>query len=436
MHELALTLAYLDQGHQARELVAEVQKTFSHPNFCVRIDQDFLHRRFANPVHETNPVNELILGTTIRGTSLLTGSVSPKLLHSPERATLQLNLLADFSSNNRGYNRSVVVRTTGNADVFASESVALLDSGLMPLGDAYSDADLRTQIHGIYHKLKIVRKIAAKQAAKQKPLADAIGESRLENRLRRQFHEQLGERLQEANQRLEMAGREELARLGISKPQRTSWSTTDTLGLNWLVRKGVQLAADAPCPWGSNADGFTVQVHQSLLGNLLDPVLGGRVIRSQDMEGYTAQFGELVRGVPRKEEDGPWSITLSGFQPVELELDDSRVRFRIRTERLDREGQALDQSAVIEANYQVLVEGKTVRLQRDGDINVAFSGRLRTGVQSVTLRTFLKNKFEQLFREQLPDKPVNWTERLPSQFQDLQLSAVDIDDGWMQVRMK
>lgn len=432
-HELAQTISFLQHSNQSTELVNAYRNAYSTSNARVLIGSDFVERRFSRPVHEQTPVRELILGTTIRGQSQLTGVVSPRLIDNPSQATLRLHLMADFNSSNRGYNRSVVLNTQSDARIQAAESIALSDSGLISLGDTTADADLTTRITGIQHQLKIVRKIAAKQAAKKKPQADSISESRLENRLVRQFHEQLASQLAEANQRLNSAGRTELARLGIAKPQRSSWSTRDCMSLDWKVQTDAQLAAPGPCPIPHTTQGMTVQIHQSLIGNLLDPVLAGRVLRSEDMDGYIAQFGEAAKRIPRKQDDGPWSITMQGFQPVEMQLDDSMIRFRIRTSRLDREDQSLDQPAIIDAAYRVEIVDGRIQLHREGDVNVNFSGTQQKGVRSVTLRTFLKNKFEQLFRPELLDKPLDWSENLPPQFKDLRLASLSIDDGWMQV---
>jgi hypothetical protein len=436
MHELAQTVAYLHSSNQAPELVTSLRSQYANPNVRVLLGRDFVEHRLARPVDEQNPVNELILGTTVRGQSQLTGTVSPKLLDSPSRAALRLQLSADFSSLGRGFNRSVVLNTQSSANVTAAESIALSESGLISLGDTLADADLRTRINSIEHNLRIVRKIAAKQAAKQKPLADSISRSRLENRLRRQFHEQLSTQLSSVNGRLDSAGQPELMRLGISKPSRSSWSSPDCMAVLWNVRSGVQLASAGSCPLPAELTGINIQIHQSAVGNLLDPVLAGRVLRSQDMDSYIAQFGEAAKRIPRRQEDGPWSITMNGFQPVEILLDDSLIRIRIRTTKLDREDQSLTQPATIDAAYRVEIADGAIQLHRVGDVNVEFSGKQQTGVRSVTLRTFLKNKFEQLFREQLLDTPLVWSDRLPEQFRDLRLASLAIDDGWMQLHLK
>lgn len=436
IHDLAQTLAFLQQGNQAPELVSTVRNHFSSPNVRVQLSSDFLQRHLSRPVHESNPVNELILGTTIVGQSVLSGTITPQLLHGPSNATLRLNLMADFASSNQGYNRSVVLQTQGSANIAASESIALTESGLVAIGDTGVDADLRSVINSIQHRLRIVRKIAAKQAAKQKPQADAIGEARLEHRIRTQFHQQLETQLAEANARLGSSGEPVLSRLGVPRPTRNSWSTPQQLAVQWNVRSGVQLAADGPCPIPQPADSVCLQLHQSFVGNLLDPILSGRVLRSSDMDQYIAQFGDLASNIPRKEEEGPWAITMDSFQPVEVHLDDSLIRFRIRTLRLEGPDQPLEQSALIEAAYRVQLEDGSVQLHREGDINVEFLGKQQRGGRASALRTLLRSKFEQLFRPQLFDAPLQWSDKLPELLKDLKLASLAIDDGWMQITLK
>ncbi|MBU6387362.1 MAG: hypothetical protein KGS49_15580 [Planctomycetes bacterium] len=237
IHDLAQVVTYMKQANQSPELVSSVLGKYSQPNIRAIVSDDFLRKSFSRPVDQANPVNEVILGTTIIGQSILCGNVSPVLLDNPNQATLRLLMNADFASQNKGYNRGVVLNTSGSADVVACETLTLSDSGLQALGDTYADAQLSTNIQSIEHRMKIVRKIAAKQASKKKPQADAIGEARMENRIRTQFHQQLTEQLSDANRRLREAMESPvISRLGIAKPNRNSWSLSDQLGLQWKVQ--------------------------------------------------------------------------------------------------------------------------------------------------------------------------------------------------------
>ena len=183
--------------------------------------------------------------------------------------------------------------------------------------------------------------------------------------------------------------------------------------------------------------GITVQLHESVVTNLLDPVLAGRILRSSELDSMAVQFGDtLGKGLAKQKDEEPWAITMANYHPVEIQLDDSLVTFRIRTNKLDRGDQALDQPASIEASYKIVLADGALQLERQGEVKIDFSGKQQRGVRAVTLRSFLKKKFEDVFKQQLLDEPIRITDRLPSDLQDLNLSSVQIENGWIQAHIR
>ena len=430
-------ISNLSQANQAKELMQIVRGNYSRANLRVLVSNQFVCEKFSKPVNESNPVNEVILGTQLYGRSQLQGFVSPRLLDSSSNAALRLNLNAHFASQNVGYNRSVKLHTQGFGDIAASETLALTDSGLVALGDTSVDANLASQIDDIEAKLRIVRKIASKQAAKSKPQADAIAEGRLENRVRDQFHSQISSQISTANEKIRTPEMPILKRLGLDRPNRVTWSSSQYLALLWNVQQGVQLTAPTSCPLVVEPSGITVQIHESVVSNLSDPVLGGRVLRSAEFPAIAAQFEELNRGKPLLKDDGEiWSIELDKFSPVELQLDNGLVTFRIRTERLDKGDQVLEQPASIEASYLPVVTNGLLQLVRQGEIRIDFSAKSQKGLKAVTLRSFLKNRFDQVFKETLFDQPVSLTDKLTEELRGLQLASIQVDDGWLQAHLR
>ena len=433
--EVGQSVAYLIQGNQAGNLVQSVRGIFSKANARVLISSEFLCKRFSRPVNEANPVNEVILGTQLFGQSLLQGYVTPQLLDSSARAALRLNLNGSFSSQNIGYNRSVKLHTQGSGNVTASETIALTDIGLVPQNDTCSDANLASQIDDIEAKLKIVRKIASNQAAKQKPEADSIAEGRLENRIRTQFHEKLTRQIAEANEKIKAPELPALARLGLDRPTRTTWSSPQYLALLWKLQGQSQLAAPASCPLVVESSGVTVQLHHSVVTNLLDPVLAGRIIKNTDVDSISTQFGgTLGKGRPLQEDEKPWAITMSPFHPVEIELDDSIIKFRIRTSRLDSGDQVLKTGASVEAAYKILLSDGAIQFERQDDVKIVLAEQ--RGARPATIRRLLKKIFDDVFKQQLLDQPVRVTDRLPNELKDLSLVSISIDDGWIQAHLR
>ena len=435
--EIGQSVLFLTQANQASDLVNAIRGRYARANARVLISSEFVNKRFAKPVNEANPVDEVILGTQIYGQSWLQGSVTPQLLNSNTHAALRLNLNGSFSSQSIGYNRSVKLHTVGSANVAASETIALTDGGLVPLNDTTTDAALASQINDIEARMRIVRKIATKQAAKQKPEADAIAEGRLENRIRTQFHERLSDQIAEANQKIKTPDLPALKRLGLDRPGRTTWSSTQYLALLWKLQGQTQLGAPASCPLVVDPSGITVQLHESAVSNLLDPVMAGRLLKSTDLDTMASQFGDVLgTGLANQKESEPWAVTMAAFHPVEIQLDDSLVTFRIRTLKLDRNGQALEQPAAIEATYKIVLIDGAIQLERQGNVKISFSGRQQQGSKAVMLRSFLKKKFEEVFKENLLDQPVRVTDRLPSELQGLTLSSIQVDDGWIQAHVR
>ncbi len=431
--EIGLVTSILAQSKQSPDLLQNVRSQFSRPNIRVLVSSDFVQRQFSRPVAQPTPVRETILGTQILGQSCLFGQAIPVFIDNPKNASIRFLLAAQMSSNSIGYNRGVKIYTTGTANVSVSESVLLTDNGLILNNDMSVSAPLNTTITGIDHKLRIVEKFASKRAAKQKPLADSIAQGRLDNRLGSGFHEQLSEQIQQANTRIREPNLPTFARLGLVKPKRTSWSSSQFLSLLWKQQDVDQLAAPGSCPLVVTPHGITLQIHQSAIMNALDPILSGRIIHHYNLDDIAEQLGQAPSDELKKEATGEaWSIDMAGYHPIEVEFDDQLVKFRIRTTKLDRGDQALEQPATIEAAYRIELTDGTIQLHRQGDVKIDFAGKAQRGLRAVTLRSFLKNKFDGVFKPELLEKPIRLSDRIPANLPKLNIIEIQVDDGWIQ----
>ncbi len=434
--EIGLTLAYLMETNQASPLVQAIHIDFAQSNVRAVVSESFLQRRLSRPVAEPNPVDEVILGTRMIGDSWVHGQVTPRLVPHPTEARVCLQLAADFTSRSVGHNRSVRVLTTGHSPVLAEQLVALRAGGLEQISSPGVQVQLSSQLLGIDHPRKIVRRIASRAAEKRQPQSNAIAQERLRNRLIKQFDEQVGARLAETAQNL---GRERLSvfeRLGLTAPVRSSWTSREQLSLNWRVGGPAQLLAPAPPKLAADSSGVSVQVHQTALINMIDPVLGGRQIESYQLGQFAKQFGPLeLEGLQAEADGEPWSVWMAPFHPFEVAFDNDRIEFQIRTLRLERGDQMLDDPATINAVYQpVLVDGQ-LQLRREGDLQVRFQ-RPRGGVRASTLRNFLAKKFEGIFKEELLDKPFSLAGMIPDAPSDLKITDVRTEGGWLQLSVR
>ena len=82
-----------------------------------------------------------------------------------------------------------------------------------------------------------------------------------------------------------------------------------------------------------------------------------------------------------------------------------------------------------------MIDG-AIQLDRQGEVKIDFTGKQQRGVRAASLRNLLKKQFADVFKEQLLDTPLRVTDRLPSELQGLQLTSVQVDDGWIQAHLR
>ncbi len=436
--QVGIVANYLHESQQVPWAVSEMRGQFSVPNIQISARESLLNRILYRTVAEPNPVQECILGTRILGQACLSGFVSADVVPMNAGVSLRLNMSATLTSQNKGYNRGVVLNTTGYSPVQASKQIFITPNGVSS-APATVATNLQSQINSIEHRLRIVRRIAKKKAAEQKPQADAIAEGRMQTKIQSQYDQQVNAQLAEASTQLttmQQTQRPEVKRVGLTRPTLAVYSTDSTVNGNLVQAASHQLSANRNCllpiPMSSEV---LVRAHQSAFINALDTVLGGRTIRSQNLDDYAHQIlGEVPAEVSKEANGEEWSITLALFHPVELDFDGGRVKIILKISQMTRGEQVLADPAIITATYLPSFYDGVLTLTREGPVTIDFTRESR-GVRVVTLRSFLKSKFETTFKEQFVTKRIDLNGRFPRAPQ-LTIDSMNLDDGWLQVGLK
>lgn len=432
---VGLVATYLHESQQVPWAVSQMREKFNVPNVQIYVRESFVNHMLGRPIARPSPVNECILGTRVLGRACLRGGVAVDLLPRTDGVCLVLNMSATMSSNNTGYNRGVVLHSTGTSPVLASKQVLMTPTGISSFPSTVSTS-LRTQINSIDHRLRLVRRIARKKAAEQKPQADAIAEGRLRNRIRSQYDEQVDQQLGEANVRitsLQRKPRPEVLRLGIPRPRWAVYSTNDSAAGNVTQAASFQLSASRPSQIERPDDsGIVVQAHQSVAVNTLGVVLGGRTIRSADLDDFAQQFlGRVPEGIQAEADGEAWSISMASFHPIELEFDQNQVTFTLRISKMTRGDQTLADPAIISATYVPSCDQNVLTLTRQGEVSINFA-RISRGLRAVTLRSFLKAKFDDVFKQEIVTEEIDLTAQMPNA-PELEINSIQMADGWLQV---
>ena len=442
MNEAVSVVAlYLEQSNQAPSSLSEIRAKYSQPNVQAYVRESFITRMLARPVAQPTAVNECLLGTRVVGAASLNGSVTADLMPSQNGISLCLNLNANMATNSTGYNRGVVLRSTGSSPIHAAKQIFLTPSGISSTRASVA-TNLQTQINSIEHRSRIVRRIAKRKAAETQPQANVIAEGRLQTRVQSQFDQQVESQLSQSRVQLasfqqRAQSRPELARVGLPMPTYSYNSSSSAVHAIATERTAAQLSAPRPSPLPQSSTGqIFIDAHESLVMNAVDVFLSGRTIRNTELDDLVTQVGAKVTPELEKEATGePWSITFASVHPVLIEMNDGLVTISLRISKMTRGEQVLNQDTIVTATYRPSINSGYLRMDREGEMEIEFIGR--GGLGSVSLKPFIKGKFENTFKPVLVNAPINLP--IPANNPNmprLQISNLQLDNGWAQISLQ
>ncbi len=159
-------------------------------------------------------------------------------------------------------------------------------------------------------------------------------------------------------------------------------------------------------------------------------------MRNHDLDDLVRQFGGKVGAELEKEANAnPWSITFAAFHPIQVELDDGLIKLTLRISQMTRGDQVLKQDAAVSATYRPTIYNGFLRLDREGEVKIEFFGKI-SNIGAVSMRAFLKGKFEETFKPLLVNAPVTLPPPKQPNVPPVQISSLQLDNGWVQVGLK
>jgi hypothetical protein len=407
-------LSKLEASGQAPRTIARVRGAVSHPNLYLDVDENLLGSAVNRVVDQVSPVNDVVLGTRVRGSGHTTGMVLLDFIPSSDQATVDLRLDATNHSNTAGTQGPVTVHTLGTTKVGARKRILVDDQQVRSLPvEAHASTDTRTAGIAVGKRFgkNLIRRIASRKIAEIRPQAEAITEQKTREQVRRQFEEQTASAIAKAASDYQTKFRRPLMERGWY-PELLHMSTTDSR-LSVMARKSLpdQIAAFTPPPSVDPEAVMAVRVHETLVNNAAEITLGGRTITQKFVEEQIRKNnGSLPESLANDADQQPWSITFAKRKPVELDADDSRVKLTVRGSRFtsgEREFPAMD----IWAAYRIEPAGGGVRLVRDGDVQIYPPGFVPGGGEKLTiaqtsLRRILQKRFNKVFKDVVDVEPL------------------------------
>jgi len=409
-------LERLVEAGQAPGIVAAVRSANSRPNILLEVHESLLAEAVNRPVDQVMPVDEVVLGTRVRGTGHTLGNVRLDFVPSPDRAAFDLVFDATNIANTRGSQGPVTVNSRGVTSLGARRRF-FLDEYTASASPVQASASTDTAITGMAINSRfgkrMIQKIASRKIAETKPQAEAIAEGRARDRLRRQFQEQTEPALAQFRDQFQEKVRGPLQKQGLY-PEMFHMNTTDTtLAITARKATASQLAAASLPPAADAENMISARVHESAINNMLEEKLGGRVITQADVD-QMARDGKLKmpESLGSDPDQKPWAVTFAKHRPVTVAVDDGRVKLMVRGDKFvsgDRSFPGMD----IWATYAIATSSQGMHLIREGDVQIYPPGFKPGGAEKLSmaetsLRRILQKRFDKLWKQviDIPDLPL------------------------------
>jgi hypothetical protein len=425
-------LGWLEDMRQAVALVQAVRNRYSHPNLHVEISTRLVAAGIDQPVDETAPIVDVILGTDISGSGRTIGKIAVQLLPSDDKATLETTLVGTTSSRTVGRNGPATIFADGTTQIRGSKRMVIDANGFASY-PATATAATKTQITGVSARLGIIERIATKKVYKSKSQAEQVGSSHAAQRVRHRVDSQASEQLSNVHGQYVSKFRNPLLRRN-EFPAMLNFSTTkDSLFLAALQADRNQLGAPSAPPDITVVHDMAVQIHESLINNLTAALLGGLTLKEEDLQRKVIELrGSLPEQLKSDEDRDPWSITFAKARPVTVKFADNGFQVTVRGQRYtsgEREFRAMN----VTAEYKFEISGAGSRFVRQGDLQIVppgFAAGQTLSVQQVTLKTLLQRKFGKLFEPEIKSEGLV----LPGRWRDagrLDIKQLQAGGGWL-----
>ena len=441
LEDVGPLLADLEASGQAPGAIARIRGAVNRPNLYLDVDENLLGSAVNRVVDQESPVNEVVLGTRVRGSGHTKGLVLLDFVPSSDRAVVDLRLDATNHSTTAGTQGPVTVRTLGTTTVGARKRIIIDDRRVSSLpAEAHAATDTRTAGIDVGKRFgkRLIRKIASRKIAEMRPQAEAITERKTRERVRQQFEEQTASAIDRAARDYQTRFRRPMQERNWY-PEMLHMSTSDSR-LSVVARKalGDQIAAFTAPPSVDPDAVMSARLHETIVNNAAEITLGGRTITQQFVEEQIRKNdGKLPESLGNDPDQPPWSITFAKRKPVSLDADDGRLKLTVSGSRFtsgDREFPAMDIWAV----YRVEPVDGRFRLVRDGDVQIyppdfVPGGGEKLTIAQTSLRRILQKRFNKVFKDVVDIEPLTLPGQLAGAGPLPLEQLVARKDGWVAV---
>ena len=419
----------------ANTLADWINAYYRNANVRLSVSGDFVNSLLPDLGEMEEPVNDVLLGSRIRGQSRVSTRLRVVLLPDRLRWRLGLEAHGEIDSRTSTKHGPAKFYNVGRGQYLARKLLLIDRLGLhshRAEANAQSEeslARLETDFDNLPLVNVLARAIAKQQYDSKSHLVKWRVRDMIAARARRRLDEEVDRQIAEMKGKFETRVHQPLVKLGLD-PEAVDMQTTEHRLIARYRLAGVeQLAAFTPRPQAPSDALMSIQIHESVLNNTVAALRLGEQTRSlrQLFLDVAQKFQVPNFQVP---EDVPEDVTIrmAAVEPIRFRFEKDRIHIRLRIARLTAERRSW-RDFEVRASYAPQSEGLHARLVRDGYIKL--KGRRLSFGDQLALRG--------VFSKVLPKKPdfdiLGQTFGKDARLRQLVVNQFVMRDGWIGVAL-
>jgi hypothetical protein len=439
--EINAAVRFLQDAHQAPDLVKAIQTHLVQPNVVGEVSADFIAAGIAEPVDDVTHVSDCILGTSVVGTAHTCGKTSVSLSPDSDRGVIDMLFSGTTTSDNVGYHSPVTIFSTSTISLTATKRLWINEGGLFS-EPATSNAETNVSINDIQSNKGsgLIEHMAWKRAAKQKSKAECIASSHAEQRLNDRIDAQAASQLEKVNKQFIEKYKRPFTERSLY-PELLRFNTTaKAVALVAMQAGRGKLAAPGAAPAVVEGADVSIRLHESAVNNLAFDALAGRTIHEEKVqEAVTDALGHLPEKMQGDDDGKPWAITFAAQQPISVNFADNGFKVTIRGVKYYKGNEAYP-AMNVSAFYKIEKSPKGFKAVRQGEIEVLPPGFKpgsgeRIDAKRTIIRKLLSKRFAKVFEPEILGEGFEMSGKWKAAGKLVPIQ-VECHDGWLVIAWK
>ncbi len=471
--DLGRLLGLLSERRKEAGFDAAIRQQFSQPNFYLTVSETWANRMASRPIHQVEHLDEVILGSRALGFTWVNGNVTFDFIENPYSALVRINL--DTATSSSAYTKEgpVTAYTSATGFVGASREVEA-NVGNVTVYPVSGYGQVSSCFHGT-DCLPLIDRIAFGQFANKQFDAEAISGERARARVTAEFETQTDEALDDGLARVEEAkGRrfeflakanefrrrfsrvlaeDEAGKVGdefemidpFQLPRAFVTTSHSHLQIGAVLEGNNRLAAPVGPPPQVMPVDFRIQLHESMVSNLIAPFIQDRLLQNWQFGRLADSLSSGKIAVPEARNKQPWAIRFESGRPVQIVFEDNELAMTVWGREFRREGGTTSPLSIT-TRMRIFNDNGKLKALRVGTPHVDYTylpGEGRTlKPEDIAFRQFLQDNLQEAMGGDPMDTAIELPDNLllvnlldNKELQDLVKDATLVEcsseDGWL-----